>query len=199
MSHALRGAAAIVGIGATRFGELPGRTHTENMSEAVHLALADAGLSKDRIDGVFGADFTDSMVGLSMTEYFGLNPKYIDSTNLGGSSFVNFLQSAALALHVWEGGLAMLGLVGFYTTAGGAVVAWCAAGLLPPPAAKGAIALLPPSVAALLGQQHQYAEMADKEEDDEEDGIEAPSAKPDQEEDVEEEGTSNVYFSLVSH
>ncbi|MEE2969680.1 MAG: acetyl-CoA acetyltransferase [Pseudomonadota bacterium] len=114
MSHALRGAAAIVGIGATRFGELPGRTHTENMSEAVHLALADAGLSKDRIDGVFGADFADSMVGLSMTEYLGLNPKYIDSTNLGGSSFVNFLQSAALALHA---GLCDVALIAYGSNA----------------------------------------------------------------------------------
>lgn len=114
MSHALRGAAAIVGIGATCFGELPGRTHTENMSEAVHLALADAGLFKDRIDGVFGADFADSMVGLSMTEYLGLNPKYIDSTNLGGSSFVNFLQSAALALHA---GLCDVALIAYGSNA----------------------------------------------------------------------------------
>ena len=57
MSDSLRGQTAIVGIGLTEFGDLPGRTQTENMAEAVHFALADAGISKDQVDGVFGADF----------------------------------------------------------------------------------------------------------------------------------------------
>ena len=114
MSHDLRGAAAIVGIGATEFGELPGRTQTENMAEAVHLALADSGITKDQVDGVFGADFSDAMIGLSMTEYLGLNPKFVDSTNIGGSSYVNFMQSAAMTLHT---GLCDVALIAYGSNA----------------------------------------------------------------------------------
>ena len=98
MSGGLRGAAAIVGIGLTEFGELPGRSRMEIMAEAVHHALADAGIAKERVDAVFGADFGDTLIGLTMAEYLGLSPSVIDGTNIGGSSYVNFLQSAALAL-----------------------------------------------------------------------------------------------------
>ena len=114
MSGGLRGAAAIVGIGLTEFGELPGRSQMEIMAEAVDHALADAGIGKERIDGVFGADFTDSLIGLTMAEYLGLNPTVIDGTNIGGSSYVNFLQSAALALHA---GLCEVALIAYGSNA----------------------------------------------------------------------------------
>ncbi|MDE0335189.1 MAG: thiolase, partial [Defluviicoccus sp.] len=114
MSGGLRGAAAIVGIGLTEFGELPGRSRMEIMAEAVDNALADAGIGKERVDGVFGADFTDSMIGLTMAEYLGLNPTVIDGTNIGGSSYVNFLQSAALAL---DAGLCEVALIAYGSNA----------------------------------------------------------------------------------
>ena len=110
MTGGLRGAAAIVGIGLTEFGELPGRSRMEIMAEAVRCALDDAGIGKERIDGVFGADFTDSLIGLTMAEYLGLNPTVIDGTNIGGSSYVNFMQSAALALHA---GLCEVALIAY--------------------------------------------------------------------------------------
>ncbi|MCY4549360.1 MAG: acetyl-CoA acetyltransferase [Defluviicoccus sp.] len=114
MSGDLRGAAAIVGIGLTEFGELPGRSRMEIMAEAVHHALADAGIAKERVDGVFGADFTDSLIGLSMAEYLGLSPTVLDGTNIGGSSYVNFLQSAALAL---DAGLCEVALIAYGSNA----------------------------------------------------------------------------------
>ena len=114
MSGGLRGAAAIVGIGLTEFGDLPGRSRMEIMAEAAHRALADAGIAKDRVDGVFGADFTDSLIGLSMAEYLGLAPTVIDGTNIGGSSYVNFMQSAALALHA---GLCEVALIAYGSNA----------------------------------------------------------------------------------
>ncbi len=110
MTGGLRGAAAIVGIGLTEFGALPGRSRMEIMAEAVRCALDDAGIGKERIDGVFGADFTDSLIGLTMAEYLGLNPTVIDGTNIGGSSYVNFMQSAALALHA---GLCEVALIAY--------------------------------------------------------------------------------------
>ncbi len=114
MSGSLRGAASIVGIGLTDFGELPGRSKMEIMAEAVDLALKDAGLTLDQVDGVFGADFAEAMQGLYMAEYLGLHPKYIDGTNIGGSAFVNFLQSAVSAL---QAGLCEVALIAYGSNA----------------------------------------------------------------------------------
>ena len=110
MVHELRGASAVVGVGLTDFGELPGRTHMEIMAEAVHHALNDAGISKDRIDGIFGTAFVDQFTPLTVAEYFGINPKVMDGTNIGGSSFVNALQSATAALKL---GLCEVALIAY--------------------------------------------------------------------------------------
>ena len=98
MAHELRGAAAVTGIGLTDFGELPGRSHLEIMAEAVHHAVNDAGIQLHDIDGVFGSNFADALPALNILEYLGLRPKFMDGTNIGGSSFSNSVQSAALAL-----------------------------------------------------------------------------------------------------
>ncbi|MBM3275558.1 MAG: thiolase family protein, partial [Candidatus Sericytochromatia bacterium] len=52
----LRGAAAIVGIGDTAVGKLPGWTATGLTVEAARLALADAALDKSAIDGLVTCD-----------------------------------------------------------------------------------------------------------------------------------------------
>lgn len=96
--HSLRGAAAVVGVGLSRFGDLGGRTHMEIMAEAVYHALDDAGLSLQDVDGIFASNFVDQLTPLVVAEYFGIKPDFIDGTNIGGSVFVNSLLSAALAL-----------------------------------------------------------------------------------------------------
>ena len=96
--HSLRGAAAVVGVGLSRFGDLAGRSHMEIMAEAVYHALDDAGLSLHDVDGIFASNFVDQLTPLVVAEYFGIKPDFIDGTNIGGSVFVNSLLSAALAL-----------------------------------------------------------------------------------------------------
>ena len=49
----LSNTAALVGVGTTRFGKLPGSTAWSLQAEAVRNALADAGLRKDEVDGMF--------------------------------------------------------------------------------------------------------------------------------------------------
>jgi acetyl-CoA acetyltransferase len=98
MVDSLRGSSAVVGIGLTEFGELPGRTHMEIMAEAIHKALQDADINKNEIDGIFGSNFVDMLGPVTVAEYLGINPSVMDGTNLGGSSFVNALQSAAASL-----------------------------------------------------------------------------------------------------
>lgn len=98
MAHELRGAAAIVGVGLGGLPEAPGRTALEVLGEAVHRALADAGLRLTDVDGVFTGSSYHFLAGLSVPEYLGLRPKFVDSTMVGGSSFVGHLLNAALAL-----------------------------------------------------------------------------------------------------
>jgi len=98
MAHALRGQAAVVGVGLSEFGEVPGWSHFELMGQAVERALADAGLKKSDVDGIFSVVDRASLPAAMAAEYFGIRPKVMEGTMLGGSSFVNFLQWAALAL-----------------------------------------------------------------------------------------------------
>jgi hypothetical protein len=61
-------------------------------------ALADAGLGLGDVDGLFCTLMEDSMPVLMAAEYLGIQPRYVDGTMTGGSSFVNNLTSATLAL-----------------------------------------------------------------------------------------------------
>ena len=96
--QSLRGAAAVVGVGLSRFGDLSGNSHMEIMGEAVHHALADAGLTIRDVDGIFATNFVDQLAPLAVAEYFGIKPDFMDGSNLGGSVFVNSLLSASMAL-----------------------------------------------------------------------------------------------------
>jgi acetyl-CoA acetyltransferase len=98
MVDSLRGSAAVVGVGLTEFGRLPDRTHMEIMADAISKAVADAGINKNEIDGIFSANFVEMLTPLTVAEYLGINPTYMDGTNTGGSVFVNSMQSAAAAL-----------------------------------------------------------------------------------------------------
>lgn len=98
MAHELRGAAAVVGIGLTEFGELPGKNHLEVLAEAAHYALNDAGLGMQDVDGLFVSSMGRVFHPLHAAEYLGIQPSVIDGTNVGGSSFVNCVQSAAMAI-----------------------------------------------------------------------------------------------------
>ena len=94
----LRGAVAIVGVGQAGCGEARGRTEMEILAEASRLAVADAGLTMDQIDGLATASSSSAMWGLSVVEYLGLRPRFVDSTMIGGSSFVAHMMPAMLAL-----------------------------------------------------------------------------------------------------
>ncbi|MDR0779420.1 MAG: thiolase [Pseudomonadales bacterium] len=96
--HSLRGSAAVVGVGLSRFGDLGGRSHMEIMGEAVYHALADADLKLTEVDGIFATNFVDQLTPLAVAEYFGIKPTFMDGSNLGGSAFVNSLLCASLAL-----------------------------------------------------------------------------------------------------
>jgi acetyl-CoA acetyltransferase len=95
----LRGQTAVVGVGTFGCGEAHGYTEMELLARSAQMAVRDAGLSLQDIDGVCTTSVSSSMWGLAVPEYLGLNARFIDSTMIGGSSFVAHLLPAMLALH----------------------------------------------------------------------------------------------------
>ena len=110
MARELRGKSAIVGAGHAGFGEAPGLTAYDIMAEAGLAALADAGLRLSDVDGLFCTMMEDSMPALMAAEYLGIRPRFIEGTMTGGSSFVNYLSSATMAL---EAGLCDVALIAY--------------------------------------------------------------------------------------
>ena len=100
MGDNLRGKSAIVGVGHAGFGEAHGQTAYEIMAQSSLTALADAGLKLSDVDGLFCTMMEDSMPVVMAAEYLGITPRYIDGTMSGGSSFVNYLTSATMALEM---------------------------------------------------------------------------------------------------
>ena len=108
MTTKLRGKSAIVGTGHAGFGEAHGLTAYDVMAQSALAALGDAGLKLSDVDGLFCTMMEDSMPALMAAEYLGIQPRFIDGTMTGGSSFVNYLTSATMAL---EAGLCDVALI----------------------------------------------------------------------------------------
>ena len=110
----VRGKAAIVGVAESDLGEVvPEFTPLDLIGQATERALADAGLEKGDIDGLFSASAYYSMATVSAGEYLGIRPRYSDATNMGGSSFVSHLLHATVAI---EAGLCEVALVTYAST-----------------------------------------------------------------------------------
>lgn len=94
----LRGKSAIVGVGQAGIGEAHGFSAMEILAQAASAAVADAGLTMQDIDGLATCSSAASMWALPVAEYLGIRPQFIDSTMLGGSSFIAQLMPAMMAL-----------------------------------------------------------------------------------------------------
>ncbi|MEI2618876.1 MAG: acetyl-CoA acetyltransferase [Thermomicrobiales bacterium] len=95
MAFSLNGKTAIVGVAESdELGRLPDKPAILLHAEAARNALADAGLTKDDVDGLFTAGIST----LELGEYLGIEPKVTDSTSVGGSSFVIHIAHAAAAI-----------------------------------------------------------------------------------------------------
>lgn len=103
----LKNKVAIVGVGASPQGHLPGSTPVRLGVDAFKRALDDAGLKKNQIDGLLTMPGTTSPEGplnfLRMGETLGIDPKYTGSMAMGGGTAGALVQMAALAI---EAGLA---------------------------------------------------------------------------------------------
>jgi acetyl-CoA C-acetyltransferase len=79
--------AAIVGIYEYPLRVAPGVSALQIKADSAAKALADAGLSWQDVDAVYDTGGDQSIGGLGISEYFGLKPRLIDTTYVGGSSF----------------------------------------------------------------------------------------------------------------
>jgi acetyl-CoA acetyltransferase len=90
-------AAAIVGAALSDVGRTDDTSVFELHWQAASRAVADAGLTKDDIDGFMSVG-TGVLPPVEVAEYLGLRPTWIDSTGVGGSTWEVFLEHAVAAI-----------------------------------------------------------------------------------------------------
>lgn len=155
---ALRGSAAIAGVATFGCGEAPGFTDMELLARSARAAVADAGLKMSDIDGLCTASVAATMWPMPVIEHLGINPRYIDGTMLGGSSFIAHLLPAMHALHAGQCN-AVLVCYGSAQRSGAfsrAEIARARKFLDPQPYETPYEPMLPPSAYALAASRHMH-------------------------------------------
>jgi acetyl-CoA acetyltransferase len=77
---------SVVGVGHADGPHATGLSNNQLIAQGFVRALADAGLTKDQVDGLASAGHT-GMHEVAVAEYLGITPAWLDSTSCGGSSF----------------------------------------------------------------------------------------------------------------
>src|SRR4051794_32801689 len=104
----------VAGVAESDLGEAgPGTTPGDLMAQASLRALADAGLRAEHVDGLFATSSQLPMATLNLCEELRIAPRWTDSTNVGGSSFLVHVQHARAAL---EAGLCDVALIAYGST-----------------------------------------------------------------------------------
>ncbi|MCI0438523.1 MAG: acetyl-CoA acetyltransferase [Chloroflexi bacterium] len=87
---------AIVGVAESdEIGRVEGKSNLQHHAEAAYNALEDAGLSIRDVDGILTAGTST----LNTAEYLGIQPRYTDTTAVGGSSFEIHIAHAMAAIN----------------------------------------------------------------------------------------------------
>jgi len=93
----IKGKAAVAGVYEHPLRWAPHKTQYQIMAESARGALEDAGLALKDVDGLFTSG-VGGMGIVSLAEHLNLNPDYLDSNSIGGSSFVSHTGHAAAAV-----------------------------------------------------------------------------------------------------
>ncbi|HEX2891041.1 thiolase domain-containing protein [Vineibacter terrae] len=108
----IKGKAYIAGIYEHPTRKADGISLAQIHADVARGALADAGLSRDDVDGYFCAGDAPGLGPMSMVEYLGLKPRHVDSTETGGSSYVIHAAHAAEAIAAGKCKVALVTLAG---------------------------------------------------------------------------------------
>jgi acetyl-CoA acetyltransferase len=94
---------AIVGVGHTKQGELPGRSVEQNAVDAVDHALADAGLSRTDLDGLIACKSAQGLGGdVAVGPLLGLDLPYVQCLDYGTCNFSLHLAAMAITAGMAE-------------------------------------------------------------------------------------------------
>jgi acetyl-CoA acetyltransferase len=114
MSGLQRGGAAIVGAAESDLGQVgPGFNVIDLMAQGITRALDDCGLGLKDVDGLISACTQSRTSALNLSEYLGISPNYIDSTIIGGSSFMFHVGHALAAIQL---GLCNVAVIAYGST-----------------------------------------------------------------------------------
>ncbi len=113
MTHNLRGHGVIAGVGHTAFGKLPGRSTVALNVEAIAKALADAGVDKGEVDGLFVKAPTsrfEMMYAQKLAEALGMVPRIGGVWDHGGASNISMISHAVMAIEAGQCNVAVVAL-----------------------------------------------------------------------------------------
>jgi acetyl-CoA C-acetyltransferase len=108
----IKGNAYIAGAYEHPTRHAPDKTVAQLHAEVALGALKDAGLSRDDIDGYFCAGDAPGPGPATMAEYMNLKLRHVDSTELGGTSYVALAAHAAEAITLGKCDVALVTLAG---------------------------------------------------------------------------------------
>ena len=108
----IKGKAYIAGAYEHPTRHAPDKTVAQLHAEVALGALKDAGLSRDDVDGYFCAGDAPGPGPATMAEYMNLKLRHVDSTELGGTSYVALAAHAAEAIALGKCDVALITLAG---------------------------------------------------------------------------------------
>ncbi|MBM3528858.1 MAG: thiolase [Alphaproteobacteria bacterium] len=114
MAGLLRGGAAIVGVAESDLGQVADDMSVfDLMAQGVRRALDDCGMDLSDVDGLFSATTQSRMSVLGLAEYLGIDPPFLGSTIVGGSSFEYHVAQAVGAIQL---GLCNVAVIAYGST-----------------------------------------------------------------------------------
>ena len=87
----------IAGVAETPLGEVTGHTEYSMIAVAAREALGEAGMTLADVDGLF-VNYAGEEGTVQVGEYLGVQPRYMDSSDLGGAAWEAFVHHAMLAV-----------------------------------------------------------------------------------------------------
>lgn len=98
MSFWERNPVYVVGAAETLLGVVPDHTELSMFALAAQEALSEAGMTFKDVDGIF-VNYMGEEGSVQVGEYLGITePRFVDSTDIGGASFVAFVHHAMNAI-----------------------------------------------------------------------------------------------------
>jgi acetyl-CoA acetyltransferase len=109
MSLGRDGAAVYVsGVAESALGEVTDQNELAMVADAALAALGEAGLTLADVDGLF-VNYLGEAGSVQLAEYLGIEPRYSDSTDLGGAAFEAHVNHAVAAIATGACEVALIG------------------------------------------------------------------------------------------